>query len=65
MAIPYIRTVTLRWFSATVPFENMHQERKAKLDKFNPFSAPKEAVEAGHASFRPVSGWRREYLCIS
>lgn len=33
---------------------------KETLDKFNPFKPPKEAEEAGHADFRPVSGWRRE-----
>jgi hypothetical protein len=33
---------------------------KQTLNYINPFKPPKEAEEAGHADFRPVSGWRRE-----
>jgi hypothetical protein len=33
---------------------------KQTLHYINPFKPPKEAEEAGHADFRPVSGWRRE-----
>jgi len=33
---------------------------KQTLHYINPFKPPKEAEEAGHADFRPVSGWRRK-----
>lgn len=33
---------------------------KQTLHYINPFKAPKEAEEAGHGDFRPVSGWRRK-----
>jgi len=43
-------------------FINMGLSPKVKqvLHYINPFKPPKEAEEAGHADFRPVSGWRRE-----
>lgn len=35
-------------------------ETKATIKKYNPFAPPKEAVDAGHDDFRPVSGWKRK-----
>jgi len=33
-------------------------QAKETINKYNPFAPPKEAVDAGHADFRPVSGWK-------
>jgi hypothetical protein len=38
---------------------------KQTLHYINPFKPPKEAEEAGYADFRPVSGWRREFIILA